>query len=114
MPELSYWFRAANSDGRNLQSITRATRPAGQFALTWDGKDDADKSVPKGEYAVVIEINREHGRHVKEVVTVLCDEIAKTVKVNETVESDSSTIEYGPAATSTADSSRRSPRSDAN
>lgn len=100
--ELSYWWQAAKGDQQDTQSITRATRPAGEYAITWDGKDEFGKPVAKGDYTVVIEVNREHGRHVKETATVTCDGTAKSVKVGETAESDPSTIEYGPKPQSNA------------
>jgi thiamine biosynthesis lipoprotein ApbE len=95
--ELSYWWQAAASASQQtLRAITRATRGAGEYALTWDGLNDAGKPVPQGEYTVVVELNREHGRHVKESVTLTCGADPATGNLKETAESDPSTVEYGP------------------
>lgn len=108
--ELSYWWRAADGDQQDTQSITRATRAAGEYAVTWDGKDEFGKPVAPGDYTVVIEVNREHGRHVKEAATITCDGTAKTVKVSETAESAASTIEYGPKPQGNASASNTQAR----
>jgi thiamine biosynthesis lipoprotein ApbE len=95
--ELSFWWQAAASASQQtLRAITRATRGAGEYALTWDGLNDAGKPVPQGEYTVVVELNREHGRHVKESVTLTCGADPASGKLKDTAESDASTVEYGP------------------
>jgi thiamine biosynthesis lipoprotein ApbE len=101
--ELSFWWQAAASASQQtLRAITRATRGAGEYALTWDGLNDAGKPVPQGEYTVVVELNREHGRHVKESVTLTCGADATSGKLKDTAESDASTVEYGPKPVTSA------------
>ena len=43
--------------------MTGATRPAGTYAVTWDGTDTEGNRVPSGDYVVYVEAAREHGPH---------------------------------------------------
>ena len=66
LPELKQWYRDDQirnlSEGTDLsRTISSATRPAGQYSLKWDGKDNEGKLVKPGKYTVVIEASREHG-----------------------------------------------------
>ena len=45
------------------RSVSSATRPAGKYALKWDGKDNSGKFVKSGKYTVNIEAVREHGTY---------------------------------------------------
>jgi thiamine biosynthesis lipoprotein len=110
--ELSYWWQATGDDHSAIQSLSRATRPPGAYSLAWDGKDDQGNPLPKGTYTVFLEINREHGRHVKESVKLVCDDAARTVKINDTSESAASAVEYGPRPGKSGDGG--SPSSHAN
>jgi hypothetical protein len=46
-----------------VDAVTSATRPAGKYAVQWDGKDNAGKPVASGTYTVCIEASREHGTY---------------------------------------------------
>lgn len=66
LPELKQWYR--EDQVRNLaegtdvsKTISSATRPAGNYKLKWDGKDNEGKLVKAGTYTVVMEASREHG-----------------------------------------------------
>ena len=66
LPELKQWYRDDRirnlAEGTDVsKTISSATRPAGSYKLTWDGKDNEGKAVKAGEYTVVIESAREHG-----------------------------------------------------
>ena len=68
LPELRAWYRAdrlrAMAEGSQIvDAITSATRVAGKYALQWDGKDNAGKTVPAGKYTIFIEAAREHGTY---------------------------------------------------
>jgi hypothetical protein len=58
--------------------------------------DDAGKPVSQGEYRIVVEVNREHGRHVKESVTLTCAAAKESAELRATPESNASKVEYGP------------------
>ena len=95
--ELSGWWQAADSySDAFAQSVTRATRAPGKYVLAWDGLDDKKQPVAQGEYKIVMEINREHGRHLTESVTIKCGAEAQSAELRATSESDASIIEYGP------------------
>ncbi len=62
----TFWSRGWTGSGgaddpEALSAQTRATRPAGAYTLTWDGRDDEGRPVPRGTYRIQIEVNREHG-----------------------------------------------------
>jgi thiamine biosynthesis lipoprotein len=68
LPELKQWYR--DDQVRNLaegtdisRTVSAATRPPGQYTLTWDGKDNEGKPVKAGKYTVVVEASREHGSY---------------------------------------------------
>jgi hypothetical protein len=94
----SWWQMTAKYEDSFARSITRATRAPGSYTVVWDGLDDKGKSVPQGEYKLCVEINREHGRHLSESVTIKCGKETQAVELRATPESDASRIEYGPKA----------------
>jgi thiamine biosynthesis lipoprotein ApbE len=96
--ELSYWWDAAGGDQAFsiYKSISRATRPAGKYTIAWDGLDDQGNALPKGDYTVCVELNREEGHHGMESAVVSCRDEQKSADLAATAESEASTIEYGP------------------
>ncbi len=64
MPEnYVFWERVIGSKRALLNGVTRPTRPAGAYSLEWDGRDDAGRALPQGQYTVSVETAREHGDH---------------------------------------------------
>ena len=66
LPELKQWYRDDQvrhmAEGTDVsKTISSATRPAGNYKIKWDGKDNEGKLVKAGEYTVVVEASREHG-----------------------------------------------------
>lgn len=96
LPELSYWWKAADETPIETDTIARATRPPGKYTVTWDGKNDKGQSVAPGQYTITVEFNREHGRHVKESAVIECNGSPQSVTLKATPESDAGTIAYGP------------------
>ncbi len=94
--ELTNWFKVSNNNFSILRSISRATRPAGQYQFVWDGLDDKGKPVAKGDYVVFVELNREHGTHVEATTKITCGDAPATASLKATTESDVSTVVYGP------------------
>jgi thiamine biosynthesis lipoprotein len=53
---LKNWWQAFARDGKAVEAISRATRPAGTYRLTWAGLDQNGKPVPQGTYTIRVEI----------------------------------------------------------
>jgi thiamine biosynthesis lipoprotein len=96
--EMTEWWRVINGDQKIIRSVSRATRDAGKYTIMWDGLDDAGVPLPKGDYTLKVEINREHGRHVGEMVQLSCKDKKVATSLKATAESDESPVEYGPKA----------------
>jgi thiamine biosynthesis lipoprotein len=94
--ELTAWAQAAGRPGPQTSSITRASRPNGLYSVVWDGLDDHGKPMPQGTYTIKVELNREHGRHATVSATLVCDDKPHIADLAASVESDASTISYGP------------------
>src|SRR5665213_788875 len=85
--ELSHWWSAGGGDrafGR-YRAISRATRPPGKYTVVWDGRDDQGNAVPKRNYTVCVEFNREHGHHGMESALLSCGVEKKSAKLPATV-----------------------------
>lgn len=62
MRENRLWWRlAGRRDDSLLAGFARPTRRAGQYDLHWNGLDDYGKPLSAGDYALVLEVSREHG-----------------------------------------------------
>ncbi|WP_100613545.1 DUF2271 domain-containing protein [Confluentibacter citreus] len=65
--DLKAWYRANyatfNVESQTINSISSATRPPGNYAIKWDGKNDKGEYVKEGTYIVNIEVVREHGTY---------------------------------------------------
>lgn len=66
--ELRRWFSAEQADqtagGPDIVStISSATRMAGSYSVTWNGRDDQGRVVDQGAYRLCIEAAREHGSY---------------------------------------------------
>ncbi|RRA49021.1 DUF2271 domain-containing protein [Acidipila sp. EB88] len=66
LPDLKTWYRddqiRSLTEGTDVsRTISSATRPPGQYTLTWDGKDNEGKLVKAGTYTLCVEAAREHG-----------------------------------------------------
>ncbi len=95
--EMSHWREAAGDDAlKSVAAVTRATRLPGQYSVTWDGRDDAGAPVPRGQYTVAVEINREFGHHVVERTRIDCTGQPATAALRATSETDESVVNYGP------------------
>ncbi len=96
--EMSHWREAAGDGAlKSVAAVTRATRLPGQYSVTWDGRDDAGMPMPRGQYTVAVEINREFGHHVVERTRIDCAGQPATAALRATSETDESVVNYGPA-----------------
>jgi len=95
--KLPRWY-ALGAFRYTARNVTRASRSAGVYTLTWDGTDSKGKPVPAGKYTVMIEIAREKGGHVTMSASVACGtkKIA-SAKMSRNIEADGAEVRYGPA-----------------
>ena len=61
--DLRRWSRATTDTPGLADLVSQATRKAGSYTLTWDGKDDEGRALAAGKYFVCIEAAREHGTY---------------------------------------------------
>ncbi|MGL5108414.1 MAG: DUF2271 domain-containing protein [Vibrio ordalii] len=56
-----WWRQVGRYDRQLVDAITSATRPAGQYKMFWDGKNDQGEILEQGNYVFFAEVVREHG-----------------------------------------------------
>jgi FAD:protein FMN transferase len=94
--DLSSWWRFARDDRVLQRAVTRATRAAGRYQIVWDGLDDKGKPVPQGTYTVTVEVNREHGRHIRQVGKIECGAGKAQIMLEKSAETDTTLVQYAP------------------
>ena len=103
IPELKSWYhddrmRSMAEGSELIGSFTSATRPAGKYAIKWDGKDNAGKLVKAGKYMVCLEVSREHGGYNVYRQEMDFSGSPKQVTLKSDSEVASASIEYRKAA----------------
>ena len=99
LPDLKSWNRSngdefkKGSEGK-LSTTSSATRGPGKYSLAWDGKDDAGNLVKAGEYAVYIEVAREHGTYQILSQTMKFTGTAKKIELTPNTELASASLDY--------------------
>ena len=96
LPDLPAWWKLAQQDEQWAQSVTRATRAAGQHRIAWDGLDDHGKPLPPGAYTIFLEVNREHGTHAIESGKIECGKLPAKGSIPAGSEFEAAEISYGP------------------
>ncbi len=96
LPDLIEWWKQAQQDQQWASTVTKATRPAGQYRLAWDGLDDQGKPLPSGTYSVVLETNRQFGAHAMESGKIDCNRLPAQGTIPASPEFGSSTLSFGP------------------
>jgi thiamine biosynthesis lipoprotein ApbE len=95
--EMTGWWQAVGGpSAQTIKAVTRATRDPGKYTIAWDGLDDAGKPVSQGDYTVVCEINREHGRHAGEKTRITCAAKKASATQKATAESEDSPVDFAP------------------
>lgn len=61
--DLRRWSRENAETPGLTDLVSQATRKAGTYTLSWDGRDDEGRSLAPGKYFVCIEAAREHGTY---------------------------------------------------
>jgi thiamine biosynthesis lipoprotein len=101
LPDLKEWYRTNYQDitgsGKNVESISSATRPPGKYTIKWDMKDDAGNLVPAGKYTVYIEAAREHGTYQLIRKEIDCRKKEQSVSLPGNAEISSASLEYRKA-----------------
>jgi FAD:protein FMN transferase len=94
--DLTYWWKFAQNDKNLILAVTRATRPPGQYQLLWDGTDEKRIPLGQGTYKVIIEVHREHGKHIRQMGDIICGGEKTSVALAKTAETDEAKVTYGP------------------
>ncbi len=98
IPDLKRWYkvdqdRQKADEASLVEAVGRPTRLPGKYDVTWDGKDDAGKLLPAGEYTIHIEAAREHGTYqdIRQAVTITDKPFVEEPKGNVEIKSASIT-----------------------
>lgn len=97
--DLTKFWKIARDQRDRFEGVTRATRPPGKYTLAWNGLDDKGEPVERGTYTIVVEVHREHGKHVKQVGKIVCEEDKASMTLDKTAETAETKVEYGPPGT---------------
>jgi len=99
IPDLKRWYRSERArkmaQGTDLiGTLSEATRKPGQYAVLWDGRNDAGELVPPGDYTVFLEAAREHGTYQLIRKEISCREQPVAIRLEGNVELKSATLDY--------------------
>jgi thiamine biosynthesis lipoprotein len=95
-PDLSMLWDRVHGNVGQFRSVTRATRPAGKYALVWDGLDNDHKPLPLGSYRITVETNQEHGSYAKQAGTIDLGDSPTSITLPATTNFDAVLVQYGP------------------
>jgi thiamine biosynthesis lipoprotein len=96
LPDLPNWWRLAQQDEAWAKSVTKATRAAGKYNISWNGEDDQGKPLPHGTYTMFLEVSRERGAKTLEKGTIVCGKVPAKGTIAGTSEFDAADLSYGP------------------
>lgn len=57
----TWWRKVGRRNKQVVDAVTSATRPAGNYQLTFKLEDDHGQALPQGTYRLKLEVVREHG-----------------------------------------------------
>ena len=92
----TFWQVSKQAEEKDIDAVTRATRPPGEHKIIWDGLDNAGKPLPAGDYTIQIDVAREHGTRVSTKKSVACKTAAVTEKIAGNTEIESVVLKYAP------------------
>jgi thiamine biosynthesis lipoprotein len=95
--DLSTVWNLVKKNPKQLQSVTRATRPAGKYELEWDGTDSQHNPAPLGAYRITVETNQEHGTYAKQAGTIQLGQNPTSITLPATANFDEVLVQYGPS-----------------
>lgn len=93
----TFWQVSKQAVEKDIDAVTRATRPPGEYKIIWDGLDNAGKPLPAGDYTIQIDVAREHGTRVSMKKTIACQAAAAAEKLAGNTEIESVVLKYAPA-----------------
>jgi hypothetical protein len=98
LPDLKEWYRKNQADYKpglkDMNTISSATRPAGNYTIKWDGKNDDGEYVNADNYTICIELAREHGTYQIIKQEVACKSKAGEYPLQGNAEVKAASIEY--------------------
>jgi len=98
LPDLKRWHADDRARTKLNQTdvfqIAQPTRPPGEYAALWDGKDDRGQPLAAGNFTVLIEAVREQGGYglIRQRVNLGADAFVKELKGNDEIKS--ATLDY--------------------
>jgi len=98
LPDLKEWYRKNQADYKpglkDMNTISSATRPAGNYTIKWDGKNDDGEYVSTDNYTICIELAREHGTYQIIKQEIACKSKAGEYPLHGNAEVKAASIEY--------------------
>lgn len=94
--ELPDWMAIGRRTPSLVAAVTRATRPAGEYRVVWNGLDDKGAPLPTGSYTIHLEVNREHGNYARRSGVLVCAAAPVAITLPESQEFGPVAIAYGP------------------
>ena len=98
LPDLKEWYRKNQADYKpglkDMNTISSATRPAGNYTIKWDGKNDDGEYVSTDNYTICIELAREHGTYQIIKQEIACKSKAGEYPLQGNAEVKAASIEY--------------------
>ena len=94
---LSTFWNVVGGNFQQFRPVTRATRSAGNYDLTWDGLDNDRKPVPLGSYRITVETNQEDGTYAKQVGAIEISASPASTTLPATTNFGAVVVRYGPA-----------------
>ena len=98
LPDLKEWYRKNQSDYKpgmkDMNTISSATRPAGNYTIKWDGKNDEGEYVNADNYIICIELAREHGTYQIIKQEISCKSKAQDYTLQSNPEVKAAAVQY--------------------
>lgn len=98
VPDLKAWYRKHGQkeykEPTDMHSLGSATRPAGSYTLSWDGRNDDGDLVDAGDYTIHVEAVREHGGYELLQQKLTCKRKGQKKEVKGSVELENASFEY--------------------
>lgn len=95
MRDMREWWKIAGGN-RKVQAMSRATKSAGKYPVSWDGTNLQGSGVPLGQYKVWVEVGSEHGPYAAKSGTITLSKDAATATIAESSAFKKVAITFGP------------------
>ncbi|MEI7836694.1 MAG: DUF2271 domain-containing protein, partial [Planctomycetota bacterium] len=92
--DLKRWSKLESGFRSGASAVTGASRQAGTYTLTWDGRDAAGKPAKPGTYTVNVELVREKGGSTDMAVKIDCRKTAETAQMDGAI--GTCDVKFGP------------------